>query len=142
MELIFYCAGPNGFSSRLLDEIGVLVSGKSLVECRNFEELKGSLLKPEYDLFAAILVVSSRHDLLDLLSIAEFLHSVRIILILPDWEQETISIGHALRPRFLTWPAWNSNEVTAVLAKMLRNAEKCQSMQKSSSFRKQEELTS
>jgi hypothetical protein len=142
MELLFYCAGPNDFSSRLLDEISILVSGKSLVVCRSFEELKGSLLKPEYDLFAAILVVSSRHDLLDLLSIAELLHSVRMILILPDWEQETISIGHALRPRFLTWPAWNPNEVIAVLAKMLGNAEKCQSKWKNNNFNKQEELTS
>jgi hypothetical protein len=142
MDLIFYSADPNDFSSSLLDQIGVLVSAQELLVCGNSEELKGSLLKPGYDLFAAILVVSSRHDLLDLLSIAELLHSVPIILILPDWEQETISLGHALRPRLLTWPAWNSNEVVAVLAKMLGNAEKCQSIWKSNGFNKQEEPTS
>jgi hypothetical protein len=142
METIFYGAESNSFGLGLLDQIGVLVSGERLVVCRNLGELRGSLLKPAYDLLAAILVASSRHDLLDLLSIAELLHSVRVILILPDWERETISIGHALRPRFLTWPAWNSNEVIAVLAKMLGNAEKGQSMSKRNKFNKQEESTS
>ncbi|MGA2735036.1 MAG: hypothetical protein ABSG35_20860, partial [Syntrophobacteraceae bacterium] len=53
----------------------------------------------------------------------DFLTSVRVILVLPDCEQETISKGHYLKPRFLTTD-WNSEEVIAVLAKMLRSVEK------------------
>ena len=123
MKLIFYCADPNDFSSGLFDQIRFLVPVGSLVVCRNLEELQHSLLNSAYDLFAAVLVVFSRDDLVDLLSIREFLTSIRVILVLPDCEQETISIGHDLKPRFLTTD-WNSEEVIAVLAKMLRNAEK------------------
>ncbi len=126
MELIFYCADSNDFSSGLLDQVRDLVPVERLVMCRNFVELQASLLKPEYDLFAAILVVSSRHDLLDLVSIGEFLRSIRVILILHDREQETVSKGHDLKPRFLTWPDWNSREVIAVLGKMLENVEQFQ----------------
>jgi len=125
MELVFYCADPNDFSLGLLDHIVARVHAEKLVVCGSFKELRASLLKPEYDFFAAILVVSSRRDLLDLLSIGEHLRSTRIILILPDREQETVSKGHALRPRFLTWPTGNSNEVIAVLAKMMSSAEEC-----------------
>jgi hypothetical protein len=123
MKFIFYCADRNDFSSGLLDQIASLVLAERLVVCRNFEELQSALLKSAYDLFAAVLVVSSRHDLLDLLSIRDFLTSVRVILVLPDCEQETISKGHYLKPRFLTTD-WNSEEVIAVLAKMLRSVEK------------------
>ena len=128
MKLIFYCADPNDFSAGLLGQIGSLVPAERLVVCRNFEELQSSLLKSAYDLFAAVLVVSSRHDLVDLLSIREFLTSIRVILVLPDCEQETVSKGHGLKPRFLTWPAWDSCEVIAVLCKMLGSVEKCQGM--------------
>jgi hypothetical protein len=123
MNVIFYCADANDFSSRMLHNVSALVPGGKLIECGNHKELHRCLLKQGFDLFAAILVISSRKDLLDLLSIAELLHSVRVILILPDWEQETISKAHELKPRFLTTD-WNSEEVIAVLAKMLRNVEK------------------
>jgi len=121
MELIFYSNDRNDFSSGLLDQISALVPMESLVVCRNFRQLRRALLKPAYNLFAAILVVSGRQDLLDLISMARFLRSIRIILILPDREPETISKGHALRPRFLTWPAGDSGEVISVLHKMLAN---------------------
>jgi hypothetical protein len=123
MKLIFYCADLNDFRSGLLDRIGSLVPAERLVACRDFEELQSTLLNSAYDLFAAVLVVSSRDDLANLLSIREFVTSIRIILILPDCEQETISKAHELRPRFLTTD-WNSEEVIAVLAKMLGNVEK------------------
>ncbi|MFZ0928617.1 MAG: hypothetical protein WAN11_08450 [Syntrophobacteraceae bacterium] len=126
MKLIFYCNDPNDFCAGLLDQIGSLVPAKRLEVYRNFEELKSSLLKSAYDLFAAVLVVSSRHDLLDLLSIREFLTSIRVILVLPDCERETVSKGHDLRPRFLTWPPWDPCEVIAVLRMMLSSVEKCQ----------------
>ncbi len=128
MKLIFYCADPNDFSAGLLDQIGSLVPAERLVACRSFAELQSSLLRSAYDLFAAVLVVSSRDDLGDLLSIREFLTSIRVILVLPDCEQETVSKGHDFKPRFLTWPAWDSCEVIAVLRKMLGSREKCQGM--------------
>jgi hypothetical protein len=128
MELIYYCTELNDFNTRLLDQVRALVAGDRLLVCRNFGELQASLLKPEYDLFVGILVVSSRRDLLDLLSIGDFLRSIRLILILHDREQETISKSHDLKPRFLTWPDWNSREVIAVLRKMLGNVAQSQGM--------------
>ncbi|MGA2403679.1 MAG: hypothetical protein ABSG91_18550 [Syntrophobacteraceae bacterium] len=125
MKLIFYSADKNDFSSGLLEQVRALVPLEKLVVCRDCQQLRGALLKPSYDLFAAILVASGRQDLLGLISMAELLHSIRVILILPDRETETISKGHALRPRFLTWPAPDSLEIISVLHKMLANVKKC-----------------
>jgi hypothetical protein len=125
MELIFYSAGKNDYSSGLLEQIRTLVPTENLVVCRDSRQLRGALLKPAYDLLAVILVVSCSQELLDLCSMG-FLRSINVILILPDHEPDTTSKGHALRPRFLTWPGSDSREIISVLHKMLSNAQKCQ----------------
>lgn len=126
MQLIFYCANQDDYSSKLLEQISVLVPTGSIVRCQNFKELKKALLKPEYDLFAAILVISGRQDLFDIQSVSDLLRSIRVILIIPNWERENILKGHSLRPRLLTLPGRNSSDVVAVLQKMLKNEERCQ----------------
>jgi hypothetical protein len=118
-DLIFYTTGQSDFTSGLLGQIGALIPEKNIILCEDIKQLRAALLKPAYNLLAAILAVSGRQELRDLISIAKFLRSTRVILILPDRELETVSQGHALRPRFLTWPAKAPYEVIAVLHKML-----------------------
>lgn len=67
----------------------------------------------------AVLLVSSREDLDDVLSIKEQLRDVRIILILPDKEDETVSRGHTLYPRYLSYVDSGFEDVKAVLRKMI-----------------------
>ena len=123
MELIFYCADPDDCSAKLLQRVSALVPTGKLIECRNLKGLRRSLLKRGRDPFVAILLVSNRGDLLDLLAITELLRSIRIILVLRDGEREFISKAHELKPRFLTTEG-RSEEVIAVLAKMLRNVKR------------------
>lgn len=122
-ELIFYNAGKSDFNSGLLEQIGGLVPPENIIQCKNMRQLQAALLKPAYNLLAAVLAVSDRQELTELVSITKFLRSTRVILILPDRELETVSEGHALRPRFLTWAARPSGEVIAVLHKMLARAD-------------------
>ncbi|MGV8073848.1 MAG: hypothetical protein AB2L11_04745 [Syntrophobacteraceae bacterium] len=129
MEVIFYSGNPGDFSSDLLERVAAVVPSEKVVVCRNLERLQGSLLDPDYDPLAAILVASGQQDLLDFVSIADLLHSVRIIMILHEWEGESISRAHLLKPRFLTSSSANSGEVVAVLRKILGNEEKRQRLQ-------------
>ena len=122
-DIIFYNTCQSRFTSGLLDRIGALVPPPNIILCKDIGQLRAALLKPAYNLLAAILTVSGRQELLDLVAIAKFLRSARVILILPDKELETVSQGHELRPRFLTWPAAAPGEVMAVLHKMLANAD-------------------
>lgn len=47
----------------------------------------------------------------------ELLFGAFLILILPDTEKKTISLGHALRPRYLTQPSGDLIDVGAILEK-------------------------
>jgi hypothetical protein len=68
----------------------------------------------------AVLHLTRKEDLTDVLSIKDLLGDIRIILRLPDREEETVSKGHILRPSFLVYPDSELREVTEVLKKMLR----------------------
>jgi hypothetical protein len=127
-DLIFYNTGKNHFTSGLLEQIGGLIPSQNIIMCRDIIQLRAALLKPAYNLLAAVLAVSGRKELLDLVSISKLLRATRIILILPDRELETVSQGHELRPRFLTWPAAAPTEVMAVLNKMLTQADQFREM--------------
>ncbi len=54
-------------------------------------------------------------------SMKDLIGDIRIILILPDTEGDTISLGHKLYPRFASYADGNFKDVAAVLEKMLGN---------------------
>jgi hypothetical protein len=66
------------------------------------------------------LFIAASHDELDrLLSIRFLLRNIRIVLILPDRSEKTISMGHDLAPRFLGYVDDNISEVAAVVTNMI-----------------------
>ncbi len=86
---------------------------------RTIESLSQRLCQPGKNLTVAVLLATSKQELLEILSIKELLFNVRIILVLPDREEDTITKGHSLRPRFLTYADSNYGDIAAVLSKML-----------------------
>ncbi len=79
------------------------------------------LSQPSYNIAVAVLLISGREELRDVLSIRHLFDNIKIILILPDRKNETIVIGHKLRPRFLSYTDSDVNDVASVLNKMLMN---------------------
>ena len=67
----------------------------------------------------AVLEANSMDELKDLVSLHDLFLDIRIILILPDRERETISNAHKLRPRFLAYADSDFESVKVVLKKML-----------------------
>lgn len=67
----------------------------------------------------AVILVSKKDELIDLVSLRDQLHAVRLILVLPDAEEGTISLAHRLRPNYLTYVHRDLNELKAVLKRML-----------------------
>ena len=68
---------------------------------------------------AAVLLASTREDLLEIKPLNGLLENIKFILILPDREKDTISQGHSLRPRYLSYVDAGFLDVGAVLKKML-----------------------
>jgi hypothetical protein len=65
----------------------------------------------------------SKGDLLDILTLQHLLRDVRIILILPDDDDDTLAKGHALRPRFLSYREEGFADIADVLSRMIGRRE-------------------
>lgn len=65
-----------------------------------------------------VLVVRDRDELERLLTMRTAFRDTKTVLVLPDRQAETVSRGHCLEPRFMTYLDQNPAEVVAVLARM------------------------
>jgi len=85
--------------------------------------LSQRLTRPVDGLSIMVLIAGDRKDLLNILAIQKLFGLIRIIIILPDREDESVKMGYTLQPRFLTYVNGDLSEVHAVLRKMLELSE-------------------
>ncbi len=119
MNVLFYSKMKDGPGRRLQNVVETQVPVKGTKICRDIESLSCELRQPAHGLSLAIILAASREDLLDILSIGDLLGDLRIILVLPDAEKDTVAKGHKLLPRFLTYADGDFLDVAAVLSRML-----------------------
>ena len=121
MNLLFYATGEKGTGKHLWNLHQELASEYKGDFCRTIDTLSLKLRKSLGDLTIAVLLAESQEELLEFISIKNWLEDIRIILILPDREKDTISIGLKLYPRFFSYADSNLQDVDAVLKKMIGN---------------------
>ena len=85
--------------------------------------LSQRLARPIDGLAIMVLIAGDREDLLNILDLHKLFGPIKIIIILPDREDESVKIGYKLQPRFLTYVNGDISEVHAVLRKMLELSE-------------------
>ncbi len=90
---------------------------------RSMDALAFRLRQPADESIIAVLFAATRNELWQLLSMEDLLDSAAIILILPDGQEETIRIGHRLRPRFMSCMDGDFEETAAVLEKIREDFE-------------------
>ena len=66
-----------------------------------------------------VLLIASRHELENIVQYADLLCDQKIILVLPDRAQDTLSMGHALYPRYISYTDSDLQDVTSVLRKLI-----------------------
>lgn len=91
INLLFYATKKDKVAKRLQRLMEVLVSQEQLEMCRTFRSLSRRLHQPSNDLGIAVLTGASAKELGDILSLRDHLSDIRIMLILPDRERDTIS---------------------------------------------------
>lgn len=123
MSLLFYSTSAKGPGERLHRVIEVLVPKREIEIFRTIESLTRRLHRPGlgHNMTIAVFLAASKEELSELVSIRNLLADLRIILVLPDTRDDTISKGHALQPRFLTYVDTDFIDIAAVLNKMLAN---------------------
>jgi hypothetical protein len=89
-------------------------------------QLVGRLRQSHHDIIGAVLIITSTSELFDLIQNQELLEDIPIILILPVEDPEMNSLGHSLRPRYLTSIDRNDMEIRQVLVQFVQKSkEQC-----------------
>jgi hypothetical protein len=120
MSVLFYTPMVEGVGKRLQRAIELVAPVEKIRICHTIGSLYQELCQPKDESSIAVLLAATQKDLLDILSLRDLLSDLRLILILPDTEDDTIAKGHVLCPRFVSSVDSDFSAVSAVLKKMLR----------------------
>ncbi len=118
-KVILYARVMEGAGERLFQLIQGMTPVQDTEIYDSIDRFSQRLRQPTGDLTIAVIVANSKEDLLNLLFIRNLLQDIRIILVLPDREKDTIEKGHRLYPRFMSYLDSNLEEVAAVLNNVL-----------------------
>ena len=119
MKLLFYAEHRAETGDRLIKKIQDQISADVVVSYRSFENLKHGLLqslKPNIVVLTAV----NAGELSRILSLDRLLTDMRIVLVLPDRHKGSVSAGHRLRPRYISYVDSDFEDVVAVVRQMLK----------------------
>jgi hypothetical protein len=91
---------------------------------RSLDLLIRRLRRPSKRPLAIILLAETQTELQEVLALACWLEDFRVILIVPDSTPETITSGHRLRPRYLTYADGDFSDVASVVEKLVHSNQK------------------
>jgi hypothetical protein len=118
MKIILYLPWTDGIGKRLFGMIEKLVVADEIEIFRTVDSLARRLKQPVFDLKITVLLTTTRQELSEILLIKDLFQDIRIILILPDGDSETLSMGHTLYPRFISYIDSDFEDVAVALSKM------------------------
>ena len=121
--IIFFSTSCGEAEERLLRVIETVVTVRNIKTYRTIDSLSRGLRQRRNDDDIAILLASSKVELhyLNLISLRNLLSDMKIIVILPDSNADTVAKGHILKPRFLSYCDGDFQDVVAVLSRMIEN---------------------
>jgi len=117
-NIIIYSKGANGAGSKLQETVKTVLPGAHLEAFHTIPDLSQRLQGPAFNFPIVVLLVTNREDLESIIAIQDLLFDFRIVLILPDKEDDMMALGHILRPRFVSYRDSSFQDVGAVLNKM------------------------
>ena len=118
MELMIYASPLNAAGQLLLKTLCPPEKSLRLDICPSLAALEARLRKPIGRIRIGILLPANRRELAALNRLRHLLRDMRLILILPNTQPQTVSEGHALRPRFIGYIDDDPQDVAAVVHKM------------------------
>jgi len=121
-NILLYSQPIHTTSLRLQAIIGANALRENIIVVQNMKQLFRILRQPLNGVVAAVLLAGTQNELMELMPVRDLLLRIPIILILPDHEQETITKGHSLRPRYLTYIDYDLSDVGDVFKKIVYKA--------------------
>jgi hypothetical protein len=121
VELLLYAPVTQDVRERVVDTLEPVLPEDSMRVCSTIGNLYRNLQMPKQHPTIAVLVLSDRKDLLKLRSIRPMFRDVRVLLVLPDTEEETIAMAHRFQPRYLTFVDKNIPALATVVDRMRKS---------------------
>ncbi len=101
-------------------ELQTLIPDREMEVCSRPGALRSSLRRAGGHFSLAVLICPTKNELLEICSMAHLFLDLRIVLFVPDLEEETVAIGHRLFPRYLASMDAEPEEVVGVLRNLLK----------------------
>ncbi|MGZ5495229.1 MAG: hypothetical protein ACXWFO_00620 [Candidatus Aminicenantales bacterium] len=122
MNLFVLIAENGGTSGRFLEDVTPLVPQDKIEVLNGSLALAERLRKPR-DPFCAVLVLGPSHeDLRRIISLRDFLKDARMLLVLGDESEETISLAHRVLPTYISDLDESTSGVVSVLKQLMKDA--------------------
>ena len=120
MQVLFYSSDSNKTFDDLISQVKGIVENNKIFFFTRLDHFTLWLKRPGEKNIGSIAILHPKdeEELESILNVKHMLNELRLILILPDRNDETVSKGHKLRPRFLTFQDNDYKEVYAVIEKM------------------------
>jgi len=119
LKLLLYFSDSETAGKRLLEAVYKRISPEETEILRDMKSLSGRFRRLRGELRVAVFLCSSREELSQIVSLGPLISDLRILLLLPDRDRETVARGHTLYPRFLSFVDESFEEVGVVLGRML-----------------------
>lgn len=122
MNLLLYMRTPGEREDGLQSAVAPYVSGGSLEVFTEFRSFAERARKPKGAHSVAVVYNPNAPDLRALVSLRDLLRDVRVLLVLPDQDEETIVLAHRVRPAYVAYVDDGISGVVSVLRRLTGGA--------------------
>lgn len=122
-NIIVYSKARNGICTKLHEAVDSVYPRANVETFHSVTRLSERLHRPALNFPIVVLLAMNREDLENIIAIQDLLLDSRVVLILPDKKEDTMALGHSLRPRFVSYRDSSFKDVGAVLGKMVNRQE-------------------
>jgi len=117
-KFVLYSPYTNSFIRRLTELLDESFPKAQYEVYFRWEALKKRLQLLRQDICSVILIAPTRNALEMIMAIQPLLEGLKVVLVLPDRDGDTIEKAHTFRPRYFTYVDADFSEIVGVLQKI------------------------
>ncbi|MCP3876497.1 MAG: hypothetical protein GY699_25570 [Desulfobacteraceae bacterium] len=121
MKILLYANDLKRLGWRLKDMIHTQASEMQVNVYSSIDHFSQILQQPLNNVTVVILIVASRDELVQFNSKKALFDNIRVILMLPDRKEETLSLGLKMKTSFVSYVDSDLQDVASVLAQIQKN---------------------
>ena len=118
LNVFFLSGSQNDTRKRLQRVLEFMLPKKNIINIRTVKDMEAHLRKASSEIATVVILYVNKEKLAELIQLKKLFEDTSIILILDKKDNETMTLGYRLRPRFITYADSDFLDVASVLIKM------------------------